>query len=197
MKSAAESAPIIEETVSVGAEEDETFGASGDEDEEVALLSDNGGGTLPEEGEVGRRRRRRRRRRGDRPFGDNPSREAPQPTDDGLAAVAEIGGDLVASSGDADAFDRRGLRSGGERHRRSRGSRGGRNRFRRADEEATVDTSAPGFDLPPPIVLEQEFAGSEADYPAAPTSGRPSLMKRRQPCYPRSLRRRIMRSRSR
>jgi ribonuclease E len=172
MKSVAEIAPIIEETVSVGAEEDETFEARGDENEEV-LLSDHGDGALLEESEVGRRRRRRRRRRGERPFGDNPSREAPQPTDDGLAVVAEIGGDLVASSGDADAFDRTGLRSGGERHRRSRGSRGGRNRFRRADEEATVETSAPRFDLPAPIVLEQEFAGSEADYSVIPTSGRP------------------------
>jgi ribonuclease E len=172
MKSVAEIAPIIEETVSVGAEEDETFEARGDENEEV-LLSDHGDGALLEESEVGRRRRRRRRRRGERPFGDNPSREAPQPTDDGLAVVAEIGGDLVASSGDADAFDRTGLRSGGERHRRSRGSRGGRNRFRRADEEATVETSAPRFDLPAPIVLEREFAGSEADYSVIPTSGRP------------------------
>jgi ribonuclease E len=173
VKSAAEIAPIIEETVSVGAEEDETFVARGDENEEVALLSDHGGGALLEESEVGRRRRRRRRRRGERPFGDNSSREAPQPTDNGLAVVAEIGGDLVASSGDTDAFDRRGLRSGGERHRRSRGSRGGRNRFRRADEEATVETSAPGFDSPPPMVTEQEFAASEADYSATPTSGDP------------------------
>jgi ribonuclease E len=173
VKSAAEIAPIIEETVSVGAEEDETFVARGDENEEVALLSDHGGGALLEESEVGRRRRRRRRRRGERPFGDNSSREAPQPTDNGLAVVAEIGGDLVASSGDTDAFDRRGLRSGGERHRRSRGSRGGRNRFRRADEEAMVETSAPGFDSRPPIALEQEFARSEADYSATPTSGHP------------------------
>src|SRR5271155_3988566 len=118
VKSVAEIAPIIEETVLVGADEDETFEARGDENEEVALRSDHGGGALLEESEVGRRRRRRRRRRGERPFGDNPSREAPQPTDDGLAVVAEIGGDLVASSGDADAFDRRGLGSGGERHRR-------------------------------------------------------------------------------
>ena len=40
VKSVAEIAPIIEETVSVGAEEDETFEARGDENEEVALLSD-------------------------------------------------------------------------------------------------------------------------------------------------------------
>jgi ribonuclease E len=173
VKSVAEIAPIIEETVSVGAGEDETFEARGDENEEVALLSDHGDGAPLEESEVGRRRRRRRRRRGERPFGDNPSREAPQPTDEGLAVVAEIGGDLVASSGDADASDRRGLGSGGERHRRSRGSRGGRNRFRRPDGEAAVETSAPGFDSPPPMVLEQEFAGSEADYSATPTSGGP------------------------
>lgn len=172
MKSVAEIAPIIEETVSVGVEEDETFEARGDENEEVALLSDHGGGALLEESEIGRRRRRRRRR-GERPFGDNPLQEAPQPTDEGLAVVAEIGGDLVASSGDADSFDRRGLGSGAERHRRSRGSRGGRNRFRRADGEAAVETSAPGFDSPPPMVIEQEFAASEADYSATPTSGDP------------------------
>ena len=149
VKSVAEIAPIIEETVSVGAGEDETFEARGDENEELALLSDHGDGAPLEESEVGRRRRRRRRRRGERPFGDNPSREAPQPTDEGLAVVAEIGGDLVASSGDADASDRRGLGSGGERHRRSRGSRGGRNRFRRPDGEAAVETSAPGFRFAP------------------------------------------------
>jgi ribonuclease E len=88
-----------------------------------------------------------------------------------LAIVAEIGGDLVASSGDADAFDRRGPRSGEERHRRSRGLRGGRNRFRRADGEAMPETSAPGFDSPPSLALEEEFASSEADYSAPPSPG--------------------------
>jgi ribonuclease E len=172
-KSVVEIAPIIEETLSVGVEEDETFEARGAENEEVALLSDHGGGALLEESEIGRRRRRRRRRRGERPFGDSPLQEAPQPTDEGLAVVAEIGGDLVASSGDADSFDRRGLGSGAERHRRSRGSRGGRNRFRRADGEAAVETPARGFDSPPPMVIEQEFAASESDYSATPTSGDP------------------------
>jgi ribonuclease E len=173
MKSVAEIAPIIEETASVGAEEDATFEARGDENEEVALLSELGGGAPLEESEVSRRRRRRRRRRGERPFGDNPPQEAPQPTDEGLAVVAEIGGDLVASSGDGDSFDRRGLGSGAERHRRSRGSRGGRNRFRQPDGEAAVETSAPGFDSPPPMVIEQGFAASEADYSATLRSGDP------------------------
>jgi ribonuclease E len=165
VKSLADIPPIIEGMASVEAEEDETFEARGD-NEEATRLADHGDSALAEESEVGRRRRRRRRRRGERPFGDNLSRDAPQPTDDGLAAVAEIGGDLVASSGDAAAFDQRGLRSGEERHRRSRGSRGGRNRFRRADGEAALETSAPGFDSRPSLALQEEFAASEADYSA-------------------------------
>jgi len=83
-----------------------------------------------DETEVGRRRRRRRRRRGgDRPFGESIAPDAPQPTDDGLAVVAEIGGDLQAPIGDAEAFTRREPRGEGDRSRRSRRSRGGRNRF--------------------------------------------------------------------
>jgi ribonuclease E len=171
LKSLADIAPIIEGTTSVEAEEDETFEARAEEDEEVARLSNRGGSALLEESEVGRRRRRRRRRRGERPFGDDLSRDAPQPTDDGLAVVAEIGGDFVASTGDADALDPRGLRGAEERHRRSRGSRGGRNRFRQADGEATPETLSPGFDSAPSLALEEEFAGSEADYSAAPSSG--------------------------
>jgi ribonuclease E len=83
-----------------------------------------------EETEVGRRRRRRRRRRGsDRPFGESIAADAPQPTDDGLAVVAEIGGDLQAPIGDTEAFSRREPRGEGDRGRRSRRSRSGRNRF--------------------------------------------------------------------
>ncbi len=50
-----------------------------------------------DEGENGgrRRRRRRRRRSGERVNGEASSSDAPQPTDDGLAVVAEIGGDLA------------------------------------------------------------------------------------------------------
>jgi ribonuclease E len=170
VKSVAEIPPIIERTASVEAEDDEIFETRGEKSGEVADPSDHGDGASLEESEVGRRRRRRRRRRGERPFGDNPSRDTPQPTDDGLAVVAEIGGDLVASSVEADVFGRRDLRSGEERHRRSRGSRGGRNRFRRADGETALETSAPGFDSPPTLALEQEFSRSEADFAAASPS---------------------------
>jgi ribonuclease E len=88
-----------------------------------------------------------------------------------LAVVAEIGGDLVAPNGEGDAYSRRGPRSGEERHRRSRGSRGERNRYRRAEGDSRAEASAPGFDGPPSLALEEEFAASEADYsPASPHS---------------------------
>ena len=159
-------APIIEEEPPVEAEE--TLEAFGDENEEVGRLSERGGSpSVAEDGEIGRRRRRRRRRRGERPFGDNLPQDAPQPTDDGLAVVAEIGGDLVAPSGEVDAFARRGSRSGEERHRRSRGSRDERNRRRRANGEGMPEAGAPGFDSPPSLALEEEFTASEADYSPA------------------------------
>jgi ribonuclease E len=88
------------------------------------------GGTA-EEGEGGRRRRRRRRRRGgDRSFGESIAPDAPQPTDDGLAAVAEIGGDLAAPVSEVESYEGHAPNAEGERAgRRSRRSRGGRNRF--------------------------------------------------------------------
>jgi ribonuclease E len=123
-----------------------------------------------DDSEVGRRRRRRRRRRGERPIGDNLPQDAAQPNDDGLAIVAEIGGDIVAPSGEGDGFARRGPRSGEERHRRSRGSRGERNRLRpTGGESMSEEAPAAGFDSPPPsLALEREFAASEADYSLSP-----------------------------
>ena len=170
VNSFADGAPIIAGTASVEAEENETLEARSGENVAVGGLSDHGGSAFLEESEIGRRRRRRRRRRGERPFGGSLSGDVPQPTDDGLAVVAEFGGDLVVSTSGDDAFDRKGLRSGDERHRRSRGSRGGRNRFRQADGEATLETSAPGFALAPSLAVEEEFAGSEADYSPSPSS---------------------------
>ena len=167
VKSSAEDiTPIIEEA-QVEAEEEEALEAAGEENEEAARASDRG--SSQEESEAGRRRRRRRRRRGaERSFGDNPPQDAPQPTDDGLAVVAEIGGDLVTPSGEGGAFDRRGPRGDEERRRRPRGSRGERSRFRRTDAEGVPETGAPGFDSPPSLALEEDFAASEADYSRCP-----------------------------
>jgi ribonuclease E len=162
--------PIIEEPTPVETDDHEATEASGEDGEEPVRLSEHGGEPSLDESEVGRRRRRRRRRRGgERSVGDNLSPDTPQPTDDGLAVVAEIGGDLIAPSGDADTLDQRDPRRGEERHRRSRGSRGGRSRFRRGDGESAPETSGPGFDSPPSLAREEEFAASEADYPASPS----------------------------
>jgi ribonuclease E len=171
MPSAEDIAPIIEEAGPLEAEEEEAAEATGeDNEEEGARASDRGGGSS-EEGDAGRRRRRRRRRRGgERPFGDSPPQDAPQPTDDGLAAVAEIGGDLVQPSGEADAFKRRGPRGEDERRRRPRGQRGERSRFRRHEGDGVLEGGAASFDSPPSLALEEQFAASEADY-SRPSSG--------------------------
>ena len=104
-------------------------------------------GAAAEEAEGRRRRRRRRRRGGERSFGESVSSEAPQPADDGLAVVAEIGGDSAIPVAPPDAFDHRG-ESG--RGRRSRRSHGGRNRFpARLAEESSGADEAPPAEAPP------------------------------------------------
>jgi ribonuclease E len=122
-----------------------------DDDEEVADVDETVEAEAPrrgaeseaptDEGEAARRRRRRRRRRGgERPFGERIAPDAPQPTDDGLAAVAELGGDLshaVSPSGETSEW-REGRRDGDRSGRRSRRSRGPRQRF------ASVESSGPG-----------------------------------------------------
>ena len=71
VKPLADIAPIIEETASIEAEEDNAFEVRAQEREEAARVSDLSSNALLEESEVGRRRRRRRRRRGERAYEDN------------------------------------------------------------------------------------------------------------------------------
>ncbi len=76
----------IEEAVEAVAEEGEAEGV--DEGAEASASEPGDGGE--------RRRKRRRRRRGrDRDGAGEISADAPQPSDDGMAAMAEIGGDLM------------------------------------------------------------------------------------------------------
>ncbi len=124
-----------------------------------------------EEGEVARRRRRRRRRRGgERSFGESIAPDAPQPTDDGLAAVAELGGDLQPAIGAAEPLNGGQARNeagrSGRRSRRSRGLRGplpGRN-------EGVREADAPE----PPEGIETDFGLQSKSTPRsvsmAPTS---------------------------
>jgi ribonuclease E len=157
-------ATIVEEQAPVEEDEEELLEAPSQDGEEVAQISERGGALSPDEGDVGRRRRRRRRRRGgERPFGENPPQDAPQPRDDGLAVVAEIGGDLELPSGAPDTFERRGPRGEEERIRRSRRSRGARNRFsQRADDENVGEAIAPSEAETAPAELAAE---SEPDFP--------------------------------
>jgi ribonuclease E len=170
--SAEEFATIVEEPAPPEEDSEEFPEAPTEGGEEVSQASGRVGGSPSDEDDLGRRRRRRRRRRGgERPFGENPPQDAPQPTDDGLAVVAEIGGDLQAPSGEAGAFERRGPRREEDRDRRSRRTRGPRNRFsQRSDGESMPETGPASFDSPPSLALEQEFAASEADYSRAPPS---------------------------
>jgi ribonuclease E len=125
---------------------------------------DRDGAGSSEDNDVRRRRRRRRRRGGERAFSEGISPDAPQPTDDGLAVVAEIGGDLTAPDGNADAFDRKGSGREGERNRRSRRSRGGRNRFSpRTDDEGVNEAKVSGEAERAPTLFAVVHEGSQAN----------------------------------
>ncbi len=114
---------------------------------------DDADGETAQESEANRRRRRRRRRggRNDREGGFLPT-DAPQPSDTGLAMMAEIAGDMpgslaeaTVSDGDSDeaeaeGFDVEGNGEEGDRRRRRRSRRGGRNRRReRGDGEGEAE----------------------------------------------------------
>jgi ribonuclease E len=94
-----------------------------------------------EDGEGARKRRRKRRRRGGRDRGEAAiAANAPQPTDEGLAVVAEIGGDILPMDippGDAER-EPRAEGEGEDRYRRGRGGRGHRDRGRRRYSEAPL-----------------------------------------------------------
>ena len=95
------------------------------EEPETVEDDEERGETAESADEAGRRKRRRRRRRGERGPGEAIAAEAPQPADDGLERVAEIGGDFSAAVPPAGEEGERG--NGARRSRRSR--RGRRDRF--------------------------------------------------------------------
>jgi ribonuclease E len=121
---------------------------------------DEGGPAAAGEGEPSRPRRRRRRRRGgergernergERPTGEGFAAEAPQPTDDGLAAMAEIGGDFaVPARGEDEAAEDEGRAPSARRRRGRRGRRGGGDRER-------FGAPAPSGEATPPLEGEAE-----------------------------------------
>ena len=136
---------IIPEDIEEEVEETE------EEDEEAAESESEGegaeSGESARDAEANRRRRRRRRRggRNDREGGFLPT-DAPQPSDTGMAMMAEIAGDIpgslaeaTVSDGDSDEAEAEGFDADangeeGERRRRRRSRRGGRNRRRERGE---------------------------------------------------------------
>jgi ribonuclease E len=140
---------------------------------------ENGNG----EGEQGRRRRRRRRRRGgERAPGEGFAAEAPQPTDAGLAVVAEISGDFAAAApprAESEAGEDEEGRAPSARRRRSRrGRRSERDRFAppsaesdAAEAEEHAEPTLFGDELAPVSAAEPEAsapgASSEPERPVA------------------------------
>jgi len=163
-----------------------------EEEAEEADDSAEGDGESDSEGEVpgetgkeaeARRRRRRRRRRGgrnDREGGFLPS-DAPQPSDTGMAIMAEIAGDIpgslaeaTVSDGDSDEAEAEGFdaegngEEAGRRRRRSR--RGGRNRRRdREDGEGEAASETGSVEEGAPLIAgpADDFAPA-VESPAAP-----------------------------
>ena len=149
------------------------------------------------DGDARRRRRRRRRRgRGDREGAILPP-DAPQPTDAGLAVMAEIAGDIPGSlaeatvsdgesdESEAEAFDVEGGEANEtaeerDRRRRRRSRRGGRNRRRDRFEGAGEATGGTPVDGDASIGEPDDFAPTHVAVdalvdPAAPAFAQPHV----------------------
>jgi ribonuclease E len=175
----------IEGEAELEREEIETVDAAEDEAEaRAALLEAKGGNSAGEEGETVRRRRRRRRRRGERGPAEGFNPDAPQPTDAGLAVIAEIGGDLPTAAAtpeepteDAEVSEDGPPREVSSRHRRARGPRRGdheRGRGRRlegAREAESDEQPALGEAIPiaePSVADQQRAESGESNAGGAP-----------------------------
>jgi ribonuclease E len=147
-----------------------------DNESEDGGATKEGGATSDDEGGGRRRRRRRRRGRGGSREASDIQANAPQPSDDGLAYMAAIDEPPTEGTGveDAEAAEsgEEVLPARGERPRRRRSRRRGRDGGSRADTHASVteaDTAAEGFESG----AEFEFAPVEAVKPHADEHARP------------------------
>jgi ribonuclease E len=142
-------------------EEFEPGEAEGEAEGEAARAEGEAGG----EEERGRRRRRRRRRRsGERPTGEFVPTDAPQPNDEGLAVVAEIGGDFSQPATPQPEAEDASSRAPGARRRRSRrGRRGGGDRFQNVGPEgAGEETGGEEFE-PENVTFEPTEPAAEVE----------------------------------
>jgi ribonuclease E len=174
----------IEDEIPVEDEEEleraDAEGGESAEDEAEARAPRHGGRGEGEDSETGRRRRRRRRRRGERGPSEGFNPDAPQPTDAGLAVMAEIGGDLATplaaseEAGEEPEIGEDGApREANGRSRRPRGPRrGDRGRRRRTEGEPGLEGEdqprlSEAGDLAPLGVSETEEAESDVSAPVA------------------------------
>ena len=172
-------------------EEFEPGEAEGEAEGEGARAEGEAGG---EEGERGRRRRRRRRRRsGERPTGEFVPADAPQPNDEGLAVVAEIGGDFSQPATPQPEAEDASSRAPGARRRRSRrGRRGGGDRFQNVGPEgAGEETGGEEFE-PENVTFEPTRArgGSRARFVRAARAALAHADRRERACRRRGAGRR-------
>jgi ribonuclease E len=165
-----EDAPEVEEDVEIAeavASEDELELDEGETGAERA----EGDASVDDAERIRRRRRRRRRRGGERLPGEGIAADAPQPTDDGLAVVAEIGGDFSTPApnarGEEEGVDENGRPNGARRRRSRRGRRGERDRF--APVSAEGDEEAPTELTAEPIEFDAAVERTESDVAAEPT----------------------------
>ena len=183
----AEAAPAARPGYGAMSDEELPVDEAAPEVEEEQAVEDEGGeeevsesGPMSAEEKEARGRRRRRRRRGGAERGEPALAEAPQPADDGLAVMAEIGGDFAGAGAEGSAGP------GGVRRRRSR--RGRRDRGPRLGdtgvpatygedapgEEALLHSDAPmgeteasaGVDEPAPSIAEAPVSWSASAAPA-------------------------------
>jgi ribonuclease E len=158
---------LVETETEAVADEEATEAEPAADDFEVEAGRGESEPSAAGEGEPGRPRRRRRRRRGgergeraERPASDGFSAEAPQPTDDGLAAMAEIGGDFaVPTRGEGEAPEDEERAPSSRRRRGRRGRRGGGGDRERFGAPAPIGEASPSeseseaepnlFDNPP------------------------------------------------
>jgi ribonuclease E len=166
-------APDAEDFAVEDESEAEAEGAEGESAEDELEAADSVRGdaeSVNGESEQGRRRRRRRRRRGgERGPGESIAADAPQPADDGLAAVAEIGGDFAAAPPHPAAAE-----NGEDEEGRGQGAPGSRRRRSRRGRRGERDRHAPGMTENSEEFAEPTLFGDEAPVTAAePEAGAP------------------------
>ena len=160
---AVEEVPEVEEIVETAeAEADDELEAGETEGDAEGA---RGEGETSEDADRRRRRRRRRRRGGERGPVEQSVVEGPQPSDDGLAAVAEIGGDFSTPAAPP-AEGEEGGRPGGRRRRPRRGRRG--DRFAPQGEEGATGEEFETDAEAAPVEGEGEAAGAPQVQPELP-----------------------------